>query len=230
MSKFSILDKIIMGSYTTLQKAIFVNKTCGVEIFDVGTSNIQPDYYTRDEEIAESREEKILEAISFDTKISNYIKNKKLSKYDAYIYAAKVIDNEANKKLVKKTPAKIREVVYKKLYIQADFEECDRNIFNLKVITKVDLLGNETIDYMTKRYMHYLYLQDLLTEKETYKIVAEKHRVDIIDALIELKVIDDNYNISKWKFFNPVSKFIKPPENHHRPLEYENSYNSKSAS
>ena len=51
-----MLDKIIMGSYTNLQKAIFVNKTCGVEIFDVGASNIQPDYYKRDVEIAESRE------------------------------------------------------------------------------------------------------------------------------------------------------------------------------
>ena len=225
-----MLDKIIIGSYTTLQKAIFVNKTCGVEIFDVGASNIQPDYYKRDEEIAESREEKILEAISFDRKISNYIKNKKLSKYDAYLYAAKVIDNEANKKLITTTPAKIRSVVYKKLYIQADFEECNRNIFNLKFITKVDLLGNESIDYMKKRYIHYLYLEDLLTEKETCKIVLEKHRIDIIDALIGLKVINDNYSISKWKVFNPISKFIKLTKRCILPLAYENSNDSKSAS
>ena len=220
-----------MGSYTTLQKAIFVNKRYGVEIFDVGPSNIQPDYYTHTvADIEENREEKILEAISFDRKISNYIKNKKLSKYDAYIYAARVIDNEANKKLITTTPVTIRSVKYKKLYIQADFEECNRNIFNLKFITKLDLLGNESIDYMTKRYMHYLYLEDLLTEKETCKIVLEKHRTDIIDALIELKVINDNYNISKWKVFNPVSKFIKPTERCILPLEYENINNSKSAS
>jgi len=203
--------------------AIFLGKNDGVNITrfgGLGPDDGPPPFYYRNEAIEmqpvvpPTREEKIMQIVEHHPDVIKRIKRKKMSKYDAYVYAADMFDKNPDEVYKKISNLNIdcfkpahEKVEYEKTDIFVEYNLTLSNMFSLRfspqVLYKYPLLTNEknrskNLSGFTD-YAHYIYVDTRLLASLSSEDLLEKNTEAIIDCLISLKVIDDPSQINYWQ-------------------------------